>query len=46
LSLCTSQIIKAATGPRKPVKALRKVLRCASADHVRSSRALITPIGP
>jgi hypothetical protein len=36
-------MINATTGPRKPVKMFKNVLRCASADHVRSSLALIVP---
>jgi hypothetical protein len=35
-------MIKAATGPRKPVNRFRKTLRCERADHVLSSCVPIT----
>src|ERR687893_172617 len=45
-SLYRSQITNAPTGPKKPVKRLRKTERCASADQVSSSLELIIVVGP
>src|SRR5215203_4813911 len=50
-SLYTSQITRAATGPRKPVKRFRKTERWARTDQVFSSLGLTVvvrrlPLGP